>query len=58
MGCGQGERDSLLFPTMKWTEPMLYKQRWTANKSIFKKGVKVKDLIGLIEPEGIRYLPL
>ena len=41
---------------MKWTEPMLNEQRWTANKR--KIGVKVKDLIGQIELADIRYLPL
>ena len=51
MRCGHCSYGLLLFPTMKLTEAMLYKQRLTAAQRISQKST-----LGLIKPEGIRYL--
>ena len=38
MGCGHGARDNLLSPTIKWSEPMLYKlQRLSAGQRLSEK---------------------
>ena len=64
MGCGHDACNNLLSLTMKWTGPMLYKQRLTADERIPKKktpknkeggGVKIQGMSGIINPEGIRY---
>ena len=61
MGCGHDGCNNLLSLTMKWTGPMLYKQRLTADERIKKKtkkqggGVKIQGMSGMINPEGIRY---
>ena len=57
MACVYGERDNILSPTMKWTGPMLYKKRLTADRIISQKEVNIKGRLGLIKPEGVRCLP-